>query len=355
MCKNRRKFSFGEKIIWALGNFKPIGYWKNRGKSRTMIEVVFNESAGGSLKVAQHYGKGKYRGVSSVFISHSDGRQPTKEEIENAKREFEQKEREAWKKAVPLGGSPADVFCFAFVLSIGDISEDVPGEKRQEVLENLYVQSFPEFEKEHVQEIIDRAKEGLNTISERITRGEPVRIWYSSNPDELCGMHWFMNWLQPFYRDMSPTIYIVRTPEYEEKESGTSLHKGSWGNVSAEEWSQYVSLQKQVTEAYVKMCAMRWKELQQENAMLRAELNGRLVSVAENIYDYYIMKEIDAGETIFNEARLIGKILGKYRLEISDSLIHLRIEKMIADGRLEVVEEAGKDMPAYRRMLKIEI
>lgn len=86
--------------------------------------------------------------------------------------------------------------------------------------------------------------------------------------------------------------------------------------------------------------------------MLRAELNGRLASVSENIYDYYIQREIAASEEIFNEARLIGKVLGKYRLEISDSLIHLRIEKMIEDGKLEVVTQAEKDMPVYRRMLK---
>lgn len=317
-----------------------------------MIEVVFNESAGGSLKVAQHYGKGKYRGVSTVLIGHSDGRQATKEEIEKAKQEFERKEREAWERAVPLGGSPADVFCFALALSIGDISEDIPGDKRQTVLEKLYVRCFPDFENEHVQEMIDRVKGSLNVISGRLKEGEPIRIWYSNNPDELCGMYWLMNWLRQFYKDMNPTIYVVKLPEYEEKDEGTILQSGSWRNISAEEWSQYVSLQEQVSETYVRMCAIQWKELQQENAMLRAELNGRLASVPENIYDYYILREIVAGEVIFNEARLIGKVLGKYRLEISDSLIHLRIEKMIEDGKLEVVMQAEKDMPVYRRMLK---
>lgn len=317
-----------------------------------MIEVVFNESAGGSLKVAQHYGKGKYRGVSTVFIGHSDGRQATKEEIEKAKQEFERKEREAWEKAVPLGGSPADVFCLALVLSIGDISEDIPGNKRQTVLEKLYVRCFPDFEKEHVQEMIDKTKDSLNVISGRLAEGEPVRIWYSNNPDELCGMYWFMNWLRNFYKETTPKVYVVKLPEYEEREDNAVLQKNSWGDVSAEEWSKYVSLQKEVTESVVKMYAIQWKELQKENAMLRAELNGSLASVSENIYDYYISREIDACENIFNAARLIGKILGKYRLGISDSLIHLRIEEMIADGKLEVVTEAEKDMPVYRRMLK---
>ena len=35
-----------------------------------MIEIVFGESACGSLKIAQTYGRGKYRGSAiSVFIS----------------------------------------------------------------------------------------------------------------------------------------------------------------------------------------------------------------------------------------------------------------------------------------------
>lgn len=317
-----------------------------------MVEVVFNESAGGSLKIAQHYGKGKYRGVSTVFISHSDGKETTKEEVEKAKQEYEQKEREAWERAVPLGGSPADVFCFAFVLSMGDISEDIPEEKRRAVLEKLYAQCYPEFAIEDVKKMIDSAKQSLKILAKRMTEGEPVRIWYSSNPDELCGMYWFMNWLRQFYKDMSPTIYVVKLPEYEEKEDGSILQRGSWGNVSAEEWSQYIPLQQQVSESFVKMCAAQWKELQQENAVLRAELNGRLVSIPENTYDYYILEEIKNSEETFNEARIIGKVLGKYQFGISDSLIHIRIEQMIADGKLEVVTQAEKDMPVYRRMLK---
>ena len=39
-----------------------------------MIEVVFNDSASGSLKVAQHYGRGKYPGGAfSVFICQESG------------------------------------------------------------------------------------------------------------------------------------------------------------------------------------------------------------------------------------------------------------------------------------------
>lgn len=317
-----------------------------------MIEIVFSESAGGSLKVAQRFGEGKYRGVSTVILGHSDGREATQEELEQAKQEFERKEREAWEKAVPIGGRPSDVFCLAVALSVGDISETIPGTKRREVIENIYVKCYPEFHHFDAQELIDKVGESLEIISKRLLEGEAVRIWYSDNPDELCGMYWFMSWLQQFYKELSPKVYIVNLPEYVEKDDDTIIQKYAWGGVGPEEWSQYIPLQKEVTEAFVKMCAIQWNILQQENANLRATLNGKLVSVSEDIYDYYILQEISSYEDQFNEARLIGTILGKYQLGISDSFVHSRIENMIKEGQLEVVSAAKKDMPVYSRVLK---
>ena len=57
---------------------------ENEG-GRNMIEVVFGDSACGSLKMAQHYGNGKYPGGAiGVIVSHSDGSKPTEEEIQTA-------------------------------------------------------------------------------------------------------------------------------------------------------------------------------------------------------------------------------------------------------------------------------
>lgn len=317
-----------------------------------MIEIVFTESAGGSLKVAQHFGEGKYRGVSTVILGHSDGSTPTQEELEQAKQEFERKEQEAWEKAVPLGGRTSDVFCLAFSLSVGDISETIPGTKRKEVIENLYVRCYPEFDDFEAQELVDKVGKNLETISKRLQEGEAVRIWYSDNPDELCGMYWFMSWLRQFYKELSLKVYVVKLPGHEEKDDNTIVQRYAWGDVGPEEWGKFVPLQKEATETFVKMCAIQWNILQQENAKLRATLNGKLVSVSENIYDYYILQEISSCEDQFNEARLIGTVLGKYQLGISDSFIHLRIENMINQGRLEVVKVEEEDRPIYSRILK---
>ena len=99
-------------------------------------------------------------------------------------------------------------------------------------------------------------------------------------------------------------------------------------------------------------CASHWKQLQEENAPLRVTLNGRLVSAPVDIYDSFMERELAAREGEFKEALLIGEVLGKYQLGISDTWVHLRIEEMIRSGLLEVVTEAPEDHSVYSRMLR---
>lgn len=161
-----------------------------------MIEVVFSDSACGSLKVAQHYSEGEYQSGISVFFGYVDGRQPTEKEIEDARQQAEKEERLAWD------------------------------------------------------------------------------------------------------------------------------------------------------------CASCWRTLQNENAPLRVVLNGRLISMLENLYDPVIIREIESESGEFQEVMIVGRVLGKYQLGIGDSWIALRIEEMIHAGRLETVTETAENMPLYHRVLK---
>jgi hypothetical protein len=86
-----------------------------------------------------------------------------------------------------------------------------------------------------------------------------------------------------------------------------------------------------------------------ENAPLRAILNGRLTSVPENFYDFIIMNNLPDNDFIM--ARFIGKLLGEYRQGISDGWYALRIEKMIEENKLIVVENKDSSHP-YGKVLK---
>ena len=302
-----------------------------------MIEIVFSDSACGSLKAAQHYGGGKYQdGCIGVFVSHTDGSRPSKEEVEAAQREVKEKARLAWESATPLGGNIADIYGFNLVLSVGDISENQPDIKRKQTLEHLF-SVYPNDEGRQVaREICRRANEDLKTVWERAAAGESIRIWYSNQPDEMCGFYWFMGQLNQ-WKVHGGQVSIAKLPEWEADEKGNIVRKSSWGEVAPGEWHRYLALQKPVLPVFEHSCAVHWQELQRENAPLRATLNGQLISAPETLYDGFILREIEAEGEEFQEAMVIGRILGKYELGIGDSWVALRIEEMIRTGKLEAV------------------
>jgi len=318
-----------------------------------MIEVVFDDSAGGSLKMAQHYGEGEFSsGAIGVIIAHADGSESTEEEIEAAQREAIERERIVWANAVPMGGNAADIYGFSLGLSIGDISENVPGEKRRQVLEWLY-SIYPNLEdgSAFTVELMQKATDALNEVCCRISAGESVRIWYSNQPDELCGMYWFMAQLNQLELQ-GEQIIIVPLPDWEIGDNGRIVTHSGWGGMKPGEWHRYLDKQRMATLSFCENCAAHWKRLQQENAPLRASLNGRLVSASETLYDEFIIREIAAESDEFYEAMIIGRVMGKNELGISDAWIAQRIENMICAGMLLPVTEPAPDSPIYHRRLK---
>jgi hypothetical protein len=317
-----------------------------------MIEILFSDSACGSLKIAQHYGEGNYQnGCMGVIVSHADGSKPTKREIKVAQREAEKKEQLAWENAIPLGGNPADIYGFNLTLSIGDISECQPGAKRKQTLEQLY-SFYPGIEDTQIaHEILKRVNKDLEMVQERATAGESLRIWYSNQPDEMCGLYWFLEKLNQ-WNTYDEQVFLIKLPEWEDDGLGNILKKTNWGEVAAEEWHRYLHLQKPLPPALKQSCVCHWKELQRENAPVRAILNRQLVSVSEKIYDDFILREIAAEGEEFQEAMVIGRVLGKYQLGIGDAWIALRIEEMIGASKLEVVSTVAEDMPVFHRMLR---
>jgi len=317
-----------------------------------MIEIVFSDSACGGLKMAQHYGKGKYQsGCIGVIVSHADGSQPTEKEIEDAQRDAVEKERLAWERATPLGGNPADIYGFNLALSVGNISENKLGSQRQEVLEQLY-SIYPNDEGGQVaQELLQRAKADLKTVYDRAASGEALRIWYSNQPDELCGLYWFMAQLNPL-KERCGQVYLVKLPEWEADEKGNIIRRVGWCEVAPGEWHRYLGMQKSASPVFCQSCASHWLALQKENTPLRVMLNGQLVSAPETIYDDFILREIGEVGEEFHEATIVGRVLGKYQLGIGDSWIALRIEEMIRAGKLEPVTDLAEDCPIYHRILK---
>ena len=117
----------------------------------------------------------------------------------------------AWENAIPLGGKSSDVYCFDMVLSIGDISGDGISESHKEIFKkSLSVYCYEDLEHQ-ITEKMNGLETALSSVLKRYIDREEVRICYSYNPDELCGMYWIMKQLQPL--KCKTSVYIDVTKE----------------------------------------------------------------------------------------------------------------------------------------------
>ncbi len=315
-----------------------------------MLEVVFGESAAGSLSIAMSRGNHHSIACSYTVIGGCEnGEKPDNAEIQKKIRELEEQERQNWMNAVPMDGNRRDILCFPVALSVGDIDEDGIGGKREAALQ-LLMSIYPKEKKQLIQDMLTTARKSLTELFSRAEQGEPIRIWTSDTPDEANGYYWLMEQLRPVgYGHLDVTCVML--PEFQVMPGNIAAIYTGWGEVPPHQWGKLATLARKLPADYMHRLADRWKQLKTENTMLRAVLNGQLVSVPETIYDSFILQELEEQDEEFLEAKVIGNVLGKYRLGIGDGWIALRMEQLIRSGVLQAVTQPAPEDPMYHRIL----
>ena len=317
-----------------------------------MLEILFTESAAGGLKYSKNYGKGEYRPHTAVAVLTRDGEQLSDAELELYKKEAEEKERLHWEKAVLMDIDSRDVVALPFALSTGDVSEDYPAEKRLKYFDQL-MSIYPDFnDNKETEKWFGKMQASLDRVLKAVKDNQPVRLWYSDNPDELCGLYHIVYLIDKF--NPQAEIYTVKLPAQYISEDGSVISYNGWGDVSPREWHIHFKTEK-MTRSVKTLCLTNWCRLKADNAPVRAMLNGLMHSLPEDIYDSFIIKEIQQMDTQFRQAIVIGSVLGKYQLCIGDAFIAYRMEKMIDSGMLTVVQPSEKGSPLYHRTVKRNI
>lgn len=277
-----------------------------------MIEVLFAESEAASMRAAK----------STVIYSKIDG--PTSVFIAGKKKPQE-KEHSGW-----LEGNPGDVVCFGYRLDIGNIQEDIEGHYRKNLIFSLLNM---ENEKE-TQDYADSYMQ-MQKLKIYLEAGESIRIWYSDAPYSRCGLYHLCNILNCYENE----IYLVKLPEYVVHGKTICFYK-NWGEVAAEEFAGFLSGERIVSKEELRMYASLWNELVEDNSPLRAMVNGKMIGVPEDFYDFMILNRITTKP--IKECRLIGDIIGHNQASIGDWWYAKRIQHFIEEGLIKVLEDAEK-------------
>lgn len=291
-----------------------------------MIEVLFGESEAASMKAAKN----------TVIIGHVDG--PTSVWM-------------AGKKAPPeraftgwVEGTAEEVICLGFMLDIGNIREPADSQYRKNLIYSMYAQNqygkSPEIDEE-LRLAGEVYSNELLRLKKYLEDGETIRIWYSDAPYSRCGFYSLCQILQ----NCKNEVRTVKLPEYVIRKTSIVSYR-NWGEISAEEFAGFLSHEKILTKEEIRMYALLWIELAEDNSPLRAVINGKVTSVPEDFYDFLIWKKLTCKPV--KEARLIGDILGYFQIGMGDWWFARRIEYFIQQGKIKVTEDSENN---YARMI----
>jgi len=309
-----------------------------------MVEIVFGDSTAAFLKEAQLCGKTPYSVSGLQAFADADEKEEQKDLLQR-----EMTRRKAmWETATPM--EKAEIYAFPLYLSVGQLSGDCLGADRLAVLENLFSVYPSAVGTAAAGKLMEGARTSVPRFLKKVRAGEEARIWYSDQPDEMCGFFWFFSLLSGCCLT-DVRITAVKLPAWEVWD-GRVICRSGWNQVVPEDWHRCSKQQETVSPALCRWYAEQWEKLCGESAPLRAVVNGRLQSAEETLYDDLIRREIASEPVEFQEAHVIGTLLGKCYPGLTDQWIALRMEKMIRAGELLPLTEAPPDAPSYHRLLQ---
>lgn len=294
-----------------------------------MIEVFFGESEAGAMKAAKcTVITGKTAGPTSVWMA--------------GKKKPPKRENGGW-----IAGTAKEVICLGFLLDIGNIQEEVSSAYRKHLIYSLYAQEQwgkdEEMDAEFVQ-LGDYYCTEMERLKGYLADGEAIRVWYSDVPYSMCGFYHLCASIQQYTNAVS----VVKLPEYKVCLDHSIVSYNNWGEVAAEEFAGFLNGEKKLSKEEIRRYAWLWGILQEDNRPLRAVVNGRLMGVPEDFYDFLIWQRITQKPII--EARLIGDILGSNPLGIGDWWYARRIDYFIQAGRIKIVEDSENK---YARIISL--
>lgn len=304
-----------------------------------MLELCFDMSTRGALRVAQRCGGSGRKGLgfvlsrtedggnvtSTTVIGFDDGKAPAGEEIHQIQR-AQWRQAALEREAIPLGGSPSDVLVLSLGLDMGDIREPL-GADRWDLLRRWCDGDDETTDRDWQRNL--EAAERLRSCGSR----DAVRIWVDHTPYGACGLLHAASLL----KDTKADVRVVFLPPWRERPDGVVETYLGWGEVEPELFGRFLSREEPLPPVMLGAMAHRWEVLRQENAPLRAVVNGRVRSVGEDFYDEMIRRHLPEGQTKITN--IIGEVLGREKPGIGDVWLAERIRQMLSTGELRMLRE----------------
>lgn len=231
----------------------------------------------------------------------------------------------AMQKKNPLFSDTKELVFIGPHLDIGDLSKDLENSERQQSL-NMFLNS--RWTRDDLEKLVVNQRKEMDQLLRAAKAGKTIRIWKSDAAFSASAFAYVCDHL----KDVEADIQMVSLKKTWHAGDDTMISYSHWGELAPEEFDFTLADEEKLSRIEKKSQAEHWKVLKEENSLLRAVVNGQLISVPEDFYDHLLLKHFPEEEFVLGD--LIAEVIGGYPLGVSDSWYLYRIEEMIQNKKL---------------------
>lgn len=128
---------------------------------------------------------------------------------------------------------------------------------------------------------VRKAYESLAEIRDHLRDGDQLRIWYSLNADDLCGLYWLSASLADIAKDGQ--IMLVKLPDFEVDQAGTVYQCDGWKQMDPALWARYTPYAMPVTAEMIRVMGRLWDNLRLDQGENREVIGGRVWTISPDL------------------------------------------------------------------------
>ncbi len=182
-------------------------------------------------------------------------------------------------------------------------------------------------------ETVNQLKAKLNEHPE-----EELWIWMGQNQHDVTGYYWLMPQLSE-YQGRVMILYMNNLPFINEK--GQIFYPSWLSEIQPSEFVKAKKLARPITLSEFEIDPDEWKNIMEENAMVRILEGGKKIAGKEaSFYDNEILKNV-TGEWQ-KATRVLSNTLHRMPIKTGDVFVMWRMKELINLGKIEVTGDVSK-------------
>lgn len=160
-----------------------------------------------------------------------------------------------------------------------------------------------------------------------VAANEPLRVWWSDQPDDRLGMMWLCAVLQ----GVAIPLTQIRVPLMQPTPEGNRQERTDLSEVAPGELATYLSLDCPMTDGQRQAATYGWRSQLAANAELRVNLNGHILGVPANFYDDFLKTQ---WLPTVEATAVIGETLGRFPVGVPEWWYRYRLATLRQAGDL---------------------